>query len=665
MRSNSPGKRVVVTIMPGNRVIEALAGQTLAEALSGAAWLDLPCGGMGTCGRCVVKAEGEMEPPDSVEAGRLGPEALNAGYRLACQAVIAGDVTVTPGRETVGGQDKAASSMTALSLLEGSPVLIREARRPYRYGPSVMRLWFDVDLPSLETQKDDLSRVVEAISTASGGPPDEVEPGATGLPVAGGPSNGMWPVFSLEAIRDLPRSLPRGLPGQERDDSAPVWAVVAGRYPGWRVVSVGRDRPPAGGPFGVALDCGTTTLAAYLVDLAGWGRAPAVVAGVSGTNPQVSCGADVISRIAYSSRSDDGVREMSALALKGFNGLIGRLCAGAGIGRRDVTCATIVGNTCMASFLLGADPRYLGTAPYVPPFKGPLTVSAAEAGLDINPAAEVWVAPGIAGYVGGDTVAVAAVTTALDPSGTWLAVDIGTNGEVILNSGGRLLACSTAAGPAFEGGQIACGMRAGPGAITDVRIDDREAPKISVSVSGGGKPVGLCGSGLIRATSELLLAGLLAPSGRLSKAAFPAGEAVLGFDPAGIPVRLTQRDIREFQLAKAALRTGIDVLMEQAGLGPEDLDAIYLAGAFGNHIRPDDAIGLGLLPPVDVSKVVPVGNAAGTGAQLFLLSSEAREQACLISSSARHVELSITKSFQERFLSNVDFPGESPKGGHR
>ncbi|MGE5483589.1 MAG: ASKHA domain-containing protein [Ignavibacteriales bacterium] len=662
MRSKSLRDRATITLGSvlgrGQTRIEARTGRTIASALSGVAWFDLPCGGTGRCGRCMVKAGGGLTPPDEAEARVLGPEALAAGFRLACRAVVVGDATVTlqRGQATAAASEPGKASLQmvdALSLLDGVPGAAAGGEagdessdnagspawrpaRPYRLAPFAGTLLLTVESPSIESQRDDLSRLRDSLAAVNGERKHD---------------------FALEVVRDLPRAV------RECDGGL---SVV---YTGDRIISVeasarGSARGAADGPrtFGIAMDAGTTTLAAYLLDLGNGGR-PEVVGALSTTNPQVCRGADVVSRIAHAASSDDGVREMTGLILDGFNRLVMGLCLGAGIEPANVACAAAVGNTCMTSFLVGADPRFLGRAPYVPPFRQALTIRAEEMGLAIHPGAAVWIAPGIAGYVGGDTVAVGAVAMALNPHGTWLAVDIGTNGEVLLNSRGRLLACSTAAGPAFEGREIACGMRAGPGAISDVRISwDSGTPVVTPTVIGGGEPSGLCGSGLIRTIAEMLSLGMIEPGGRLDSDAAPSRELILGYGPAGVPVRLTQKDIRALQLAKAALRTGIDTLLEEAGVEPGEIEEIYLAGAFGNHIRPEDAIDIGLLPPVELSRVKPVGNAAGTGAQLFLLSSEARETACSIAGRAEHVELNTRRSFQDVFLSNFEFPRPAARG---
>ncbi|MCR4399027.1 MAG: ASKHA domain-containing protein, partial [Firmicutes bacterium] len=389
-------------VFPGGREVRAHVGLTVAEAVSGAAWMDLPCGGRGTCGRCLVRVEGNVSPPGADETRLLSTAALAAGFRLACRAVVLGDarVTLQYRDEMTGGGPPGAG--------------------PYRGGKGGL---------------DDIS---------------------------------------VLALLDGP-----GMRAVKRHRRAARGHAV-GRYmydPPCRAVAGGAIRGPSI-RFGVALDVGTTTIAGYLVNLggrdggvAGGGlRAPSVAAAGCATNPQVSRGAEVISRIAYASISEDGVREMSRLVLDGLNALVSRLCTNAGVEPEAVTCATVVGNTCMTCLLLGIDPSPLGAAPYVSPFRGPAGIPAGDIGLGLDGDAEVWVAPAIGGYVGGDAVAVGVVADALSPGRNWLAVDMGTNGEVLLRTGDRLQACSTAAGPAFEGGQVACGMRAGPGAIADVRI---------------------------------------------------------------------------------------------------------------------------------------------------------------------------------------------------
>ncbi|MDI7276654.1 MAG: ASKHA domain-containing protein, partial [Anaerolineae bacterium] len=347
--------------------------------------------------------------------------------------------------------------------------------------------------------------------------------------------------------------------------------------------------------------------------------------------------------------------------------LIGQAAAEAGIARERIHALSIVGNTCMHHLFLGLSPAALGRSPYVPVIAGPLQLRAAEAGLHAHPSAQLFVLPNIAGFVGADTVGVLLATRLLHKEGIRLAIDIGTNGEMVLGSRERMLACSTAAGPAFEGAQLTHGMRAAEGAID--RVDVAEDGELAIHSIGRGKLRGICGSGAVDAIAGLRRLGIVDATGRLlgrdevsalhgdglaerlvshgNGGAFllaPAEDTAVGG-----PILLTQRDIRQIQLAKGAIRAGIEILMKELAVGPEDVAEVCLAGAFGNYIRPESALTIGLMPRFPRAPIVPVGNAAGAGAQMALLSRQAWREAAEVKSQVEYVELSLRADFQQVF----------------
>ncbi len=379
--------------------------------------------------------------------------------------------------------------------------------------------------------------------------------------------------------------------------------------------------------YGVAIDVGTTTLVAALLDLAS-GREIRIAARV---NPQTRFGDDVLSRINLARTKPDGLQQLSRAVVEAIDNMIGELCDASGIARRQVYTATLAGNTTMQQLFCGIDPSPLGELPFVPAIRRGHTFAAGEAGLEIHPRGRIYVLPIIGAFVGGDIAGGILASGLADCTEPTLLIDIGTNGEIVLACDGRLTATSTAAGPAFEGARIAQGMRASHGAIEKVVIDDQ----LRVHVIGHVPPVGVCGSALIDTTAELLRHGLLSPQGRLlGRGELPAKvqpdlaarieqcEQQIAFvladgasHPGGKRVALTQRDFREIQVASAAIRAGIELLLKQHHLKAADLDRVLLAGGFGNYIRRGNAQRIGLLPPeIEHHKIRFHGNTSLAGA---------------------------------------------------
>lgn len=406
-------------------------------------------------------------------------------------------------------------------------------------------------------------------------------------------------------------------------------------------------------PVGYALDLGTTTIEGSLVDLASGER----LARGSRRNPQAARGADVMTRLTLAMRSRDAARAMGAAALEAAGELLRTLCHGAAVPVDSVSGCVLVGNTAMHHLALGLDAGGLAVAPYLPVSRGAMAVELA--GLP-----PVYAAPLVAGYVGSDAVA-GALYTGLAGGPTRMLLDVGTNTEVVLRHSGVLYAASAPAGPAFEGGEISCGMLAVIGAIDSVTFMSDD---LDIHTVGDVDAKGICGSGLIDVVEALLRTGALDESGRLhargvfSRWVIPGGNG----EPAGIAIApnviLSQKDVRAFQLAKGAVRAAIAVLLRTARAIPWDLEEVLLAGSFGSAVSPANVVRTSMLPPVPECRVKAVGNAALAGAEMMVRSSRSREAAERIAGAARHIELSSDPHFQEEFLRSLDFHMAMPQG---
>ena len=403
--------------------------------------------------------------------------------------------------------------------------------------------------------------------------------------------------------------------------------VFTGQEAAARILADGLEvalEPDGTDEYALAFDIGTTTMVAYLMD----GRSGSLLARGSAMNPQSQFGADVISRIQHV--LNEGSRAMSGCLRDAMTRLTGEVAAKAGIGPERITAAAIAGNTAMHHLLLEIDPAPLVTPPYMP------GVSAA---MEKGPAR---ILPNIAGFVGGDTVGCMVATRFDRLEELSLLIDIGTNGEMVLGNKDRRIACSTAAGPAFEGAKISCGMRGAEGAVDHVALEDGI---ITWHTIGDTDPKGLCGSGLLDLVAVLLDAGIIDESGRMED-----GDYRLWGD-----VVLTQRDVREVQLAKAAIRAGIELLSEQMGTRVSDIRRVYLAGAFGNYMDPASACRIGMLPPVLLDRITPIGNAAGEGAKLCALRREEFEYSRKLAEETEFLELASLPQFQDRYVDALEF----------
>ncbi len=607
-----------VTFQPQGRAVSVLEGTTILEAAAIASLvIDTPCGGAGTCGKCRVQvAQGATEPSDAERKAFTVAE-LADGWRLACQTRVDGDMVIhVPTGSLFGGDHQIARD----SAVGG----------PSEVQPAIRKVYVELPAPTLEDPRPDLLRLEEKIGS-----------------------------FNVDV------AMLRHAPGQLRQQGYKGTAVLSDHQ--LIDLEVGDTTQRC---FGVAIDIGTTTMVASVLNLCN-GRELAIMSRI---NPQVSFGDDVLSRIQHSASCPHGLEELRQAVVHEIAGMVRALCDEAGIDARFIYEAAFAGNTTMQHLLCGVDPSPLGAVPFAPAYARGMLLSARDMEIPINPHGMCYVFPVIGGFVGGDTVAGMLATRIDELEGPVLMVDIGTNGEIVLAHDGELFGASTAAGPAFEGARISCGMRGTRGAIEKVLLDG----DVHLGVIGNVPPMGICGSGLIDLAAEMLRVGIVSREGRLlptdeSPADVPPALAdrvraddngntvfVLTEPDGGTthkPLSLTQRDIRELQLGSGAIRAGISMLLRKVGLRPADLKTILIAGGFGSFIRRGNAQRIGLLPPdVDHKRIHYVGNVSLAGAQWAVLSLEARKHGEELARRTRHVELSVDGDFQAEFAEAMIFP---------
>ncbi len=392
-------------------------------------------------------------------------------------------------------------------------------------------------------------------------------------------------------------------------------------------------------PYGLAVDIGTTTMVFYIVNL----LFGSVVDIKTAVNPQIKYGADVISRIQYGMENENGIKDLQIPLIKTINNVINEYCEQNGIINNDFVRITITGNTTMLHTFLGEDATSIAQYPFIPVFKDVVRKNPKDLFIDINTKGEIVLLPSLSGYIGADIVAGLASLDMKKIGKTFLYVDIGTNGEIVLVTPERVLSCATAAGPAFEGANISCGMSAVAGAVSEYSVNE-------IKVIGNAEPKGVCGSGLIDIVAEMLKTGALQQEGNIEK-----DFVVYQNEHDNHKITLTQQDIREVQLAKSAIAAGINRLLSIAGITKEQLDNVLLAGGFGNYINVKNAIRIGLLPDVPFDKYIQIGNSAGSGAVLALLSEDFINTTVRIRDNMEYIELSTDTEFPMEYAMNMYF----------
>ncbi|GAV22913.1 ASKHA domain-containing protein [Carboxydothermus pertinax] len=588
-------KKFSIKIYPENVELQAEENATLKDVfIENGIKFDFPCGGVGKCKKCKVKI---------LKNNGLEEEVL------ACQTKVESDLVIN------------------LQQREQKHHILNEGvNRQIELKPLVRKIYVELPKPTLEDNRPDWTRLKETLGRAD-----------------------------LKTKVNLLQELPEKL--RESDFKATIVLTedeVLAVEPGDTT-----DRL-----LGMAFDIGTTTVVGYLLDL----NTGKELAHVSALNPQTKYGADVISRITFASQEKDGLEKLHQEIINEINNLVAKATEQAGHTPQDIYAITIAGNTTMHHLFLKIPPENLAKAPYVPVVKEPIRADAGELKININPAGKVFVLSNIAGFVGADTVAAALVAEMDQKEKLTLLIDIGTNGEMVLGTGEKLFACSAAAGPAFEGAQIACGMRGAEGAIDHLTIGE----ELFYSVIGEVEPLGICGSGLLDIVAELLNIGIIDENGRLlppEKISDPIGQRyreriieingirafVVANGPRGEKIYITQKDIRELQLAKGAIAAGIEILLKEYGADVKDIEEVQLAGAFGNYLKPRSACRTGLIPRELEAKIKGIGNAAGAGAKLALLSEKEFQRAVSLGQKIKYIELSARSDFTAIFAHRLRF----------
>jgi len=608
-------KEVKIVFQPSGRIVHALPGTVILEAAALAGFIiHTPCGGTGKCTKCIILIRSGTCQATEQELTALGKTRIDEGARLACLARISGPITIEVPESSL--------FQTHQQILTSDTGETREIK------PRVRKTVIQIPPPPPRESRSDLERLQAA---------------------------GVSAPLTLFALRSLP--------GVLRSAAGRLTVVQADQD----VIAL-EPGDTSAACYGIAFDIGSTTLVGTLVDLL-TGTDMAVAARV---NPQTSFGDDVISRIQKCRSGKDGLTQLQSSILEGINRIIDELARKTRISRLSVYEVVFAGNTTMQQILCGIDPSALGELPFTPAFRDTLEFTAQDLPLHVHPCAKITVFPQIGGFVGGDTTAGIVATRLNQATEPTLLVDIGTNGEIVLKHGQLLLATSVAAGPAFEGARITNGMRATSGAIEKVILDG----DVQLNVIGNTKPAGLCGTGLIDIAAELLRVGILDVTGRIlppdevpetlptalrTRLVEDKGETHFLLVPktesaTGSPILLYQRDIRELQLANAAIRAGINILLKMAGLEASELGAILLAGGFGNFVRRNHARRIGMLPPISCEKIRFVGNTSSFGAKRVLLSTLEKDYAARVVKQVRHVDLSLDPDFHLEFSNAMLFP---------
>ncbi len=637
--SPSPDKSFHIDLQPIGRRTRIQAGQTLLDAAQEAGVeLVAMCGGLGNCEGCLVRvANGKLNPPSLEEQAKLTPDQIAQGFRLACQTIPQSDCRV----------DIPPESLTTAQRLQ-----VEGQEAGVALDPPVIALDLVIDPPTITDLRSDLNRLLGAAKRAA-------EKNSPGTRRSSSDYRLVPPLLSdfSDVLRSLGWKVRLALRGDE------IVAIL----------------PQAEKLLGVAFDIGSTKLAGYLVNL----ENGETLARAGAMNPQIGYGEDVVSRILYANEHADGRKVLQSRLVAALNDLSAGMCTETGTSTGQVVEVVAVGNTAMHHLFTGLPVKQLGASPYVAAASESMELRARDLGLEVAPGAYVFLPPNIAGYVGADHVAMQLATGLGEPDvlkrGNVIALDIGTNTEISLSAEGRILSCSCASGPAFEGAHISEGMRAAPGAIERVQVDISGVGKDDRDKNTGGvsflihtienRPaVGICGSGILDAVATLLQLGILDSKGNmlrehpLVKAENNKRQVILVPSEKsgnGRDVAITRKDVNEIQLAKGAIRAGVEILLEDAGLTYEQLDEFIVAGAFGTYLDLGSAVKVSMFPPLPKERFQQVGNAAGAGARQMLISKERRKVAARLARETEYIELTIHPDFRDVFVRELMF-GDNP-----
>ena len=574
------------------------------------------CGGKGTCGKCrIVILNGKVNPPNEQEQKILGTDEIAHGVRLACQQIFDKDLSIY---------------IPASSLSEEQKLQVAGIEKKVKIDPVCRKYFIKLKKATLEDIKADFNRIKGSLKKKNGIEVDSID---------------------YKVLAEMPSVI--------RNNSWEITVTVRGKE---IILIEGGDKTK--NAVGIAIDLGTTKIAVLLVDM----LTGETIDRKGIMNPQISYGEDVMSRINFAIQSRDNTAKIQRVVVDSINKTIHELCNQNNLDESKIIEMTIVGNTAMHHLFLGLPVRQLGLSPFLPLTNEVLNIKAREIGINISQGAYVYMLPPIAGFVGSDHIAMILATDLYKLDGNCLGIDIGTNTEIALKNKSYIASVSAASGPAFEGAHIRYGMRAAPGAIERVIIDSRTYIP-SIQTISDRDPIGICGSGILDSIAELLKAGIIDRRGK-----FKPENSYVYKDSKGVfqyilnpsfykngnnkdeNISINQKDIVEIQLAKSAIRSGIGILLEDAGIEFKEISKVVIAGAFGSYIDPRNVINIGMFPKISLSKISQVGNAAGVGAKMVLVSLKERKIAEKIAHRTRYLEITVFPDFFNLFAKNTQFP---------
>ncbi|MDI6718850.1 MAG: ASKHA domain-containing protein [Methanomicrobiales archaeon] len=608
-----------VTFLPSYRKVSVERGATILDAAQQAGLnMNVVCGGKGKCGKCIVYVkDGYFALDREKYAIFFTPEEVERGACLACQAEVSTDMLVL---------------VPDTSLIQEQKILVESLCLRTGFCPSVRKYCLELTPPTLEDPSPDLTRLLWGIERQGG-------PKAT----------------KIFAPLDMLRSMSQLLRSSDWKVTATV-AIVPG---GYRLINLESGRTTER-LYGAAVDLGTTTIAATIRSLI-----DGSVAGTGSTyNRQIGCGEDILSRVNYAQKS--GLSRLQQLAAESINIAIRSAADSAGIDMEDIYEVEIAGNTVMTHLLLSIDPSYMIAEPYVPVVRRSIYAAAGRLGIAVHPAAGVYTFPAVSNFIGGDIIADILTCGMGESEDVSLLIDIGTNFEVVLGNSDWMLSAAGAAGPALEGGEVLFGMRANPGAIERIEVD-RETLDVTYATINGAKPRGLCGSALIDLPAELLRACVIDRTGlidtridhpRVRKGPYYP-EFVVAFKEetdAGKDIVVTENDIKNLIMSKAAVLAACLTLIEGAGITLADIQHLYLSGAFGNYINKQNAVTIGLIPEIPLDRIQNIGNGALEGANIALINRDRRLVLDEIAFKIAYIELNADPSFMDRYTSSCFLP---------
>ena len=595
------------------------------------------CGGLGTCGKCkLLVQDGNkfLNPPSQSEKKLLTNEEISNNFRLACQCNIAEDKFDLIEKES---QPQIRAFLPQEMIIEDFKILTSGLNKGINLNPNIKKFYLKVDKPIIENPIADLERIVAAL-------PSSMEH----------KKNQKDLLFEFDALQKIPQEL------RKSNHHITLTLYEDNKF----IDCEAGDKVSAN--YGIAFDIGTTTIVGYLMNLAN-GKTYSIA---SALNPQTAYGEDLISRITFIKDNKEGLQKLNSVVKDAINDIIDQVCKEAKISASQIYEATFVGNSVMHHIFLNIDPTYIGLSPYVPAFTSDLKVKARKLNININNGGYAYILPLIAGFVGADTIGVILASEIEKEADLTLAIDVGTNGELVIGNRDVLATGSCAAGSALEGAHIKHGMRAAAGAIDTLKIDPKDL-SVSYTTIKNKKPIGICGSGIIDAVAEMLKSKIITRSGGFNKEKIDHQNIIKkdkhfefilvkeNDTPIKKDITITQQDIRELQMAKGAFYSGTRIILNHLnktkGIRMK-IKQIFLAGAFGNYINKSNAKFIGMIPDIPDECIYQIGNAAGIGAQNCLLNVELRDKARKLKSKIDYIEIAVAQEFQKEYAEAMYFP---------